>query len=127
MSEKSMSLDEIKKEREEAVVALADQSDGDRDLDSLMKEKSLESMRTQRDASETPDRTNGGQGIDTLRARFEAERRMNRADAIENLECLARLLERLPSHDFGGYKMSGFGNYPSRTIYAAVEVLKKNN
>lgn len=127
MSEKSMSLEETKKECEKAAIALANQADASRDLDSLMKEKDLESMRTRRDASRTPDRTNGGQGIDTLRARFEAERRMNRADAIENLECLARLLEGLPSHDFGGYKMSGFGNYPSRTIYAAVEVLKKNN
>lgn len=52
---------------------------------------------------------------------------MNRVDAIENLEGLAMLLERLPMHGFCGYQMSGFGNYPARVIYAAVKILKNNN
>ena len=54
-------------------------------------------------------------------------RRMNRAEAIENLEGLATLLDRLPAHDFYGYKMTGYANYVSCTINAALEVLKKNN
>lgn len=62
-----------------------------------------------------------------LRARFETERRENRACAIENLECLAILLDRLPAHDFCGYQMSGSGNFPSDIIRVAVETLKKNN
>ena len=52
---------------------------------------------------------------------------MNRAEAIENLEDLAMLLDRLPAHDFYGNKMTGYGNYVSHIIDAALEVLKKNN
>lgn len=63
----------------------------------------------------------------SLEETVQDERHMNRAEAIENLECLARLLERLPMHDFSGYQMTGYGNYLSHTIYAAVEVLKNNN
>lgn len=37
------------------------------------------------------------------------------------------LLDRLPAHDFYGYKMTGYANYVSCTINAALEVLKKNN
>ena len=75
-------------------------------------------MQTQRDAMESE---NG------LRARFEHDRRMNRAEAIENLEGLAILLDRLPAHDFYGYEMTGHANYVSSTINVALEVLKKNN
>ena len=84
---------------------MANQSDNSRDLDTLIREKRLESTETQ----------------------LETERRMNRVDAIENLEGLATLLERLPMHGFCGYQMSGCGNYPARVIYAAVKVLKNNN
>ena len=103
---------------EQAAEALANQSDNSRDLDTLIGEKSLESMQTQLDAMESEN---------DLRARFEHERRMNRAEAIENLEGLAMLLDRLPAHDFDGYKMTGYANYVSCTINAALEVLKKNN
>lgn len=105
MSDQNMSFENIKKECEEAATALANQSDNGRDLDTLIREKRLESMETE----------------------FETERRMNRVDAIENLEGLATLLERLPMHGFCGYQMSGYGNYPARVIYAAVKVLKNNN
>ena len=118
MTDQNMSLEEIKKEGEEAAVTWASQSGEDRDIDSLIREKRLASMETQLDAIE---------GENDLRARFEYERRMNRAEAIENLECLAMLLSRLPAHDFYGYEMTGYGNYVSRTIDAALEVLKKNN
>lgn len=67
------------------------------------------------------------EGENDLRARFEHVRRMNRAEAIENLEGLAILLSRLPAHDFYGYEMTGYANYVSHTINAALEVLKKNN
>lgn len=112
MSDQNMNFENIKKECEEAATALANQSDNSRDLDTLIREKRLESTETQLDAMETE---------------FETERRMNRAEAIENLECLAMLLDRLPAHDFSGYKMTGYGNYVSHTIDAAVEVLKQNN
>lgn len=46
---------------------------------------------------------------------------------IENLECLAAHLERLPRHCFHGNQMTGFGNYISAIIYDAVEVLKDNS
>lgn len=118
MTDQNMSLEEIKKECEEAAVAWAGQSDEDRDIDSLISEKRLASMETQLDAIE---------GENDLRARFEHERRMNRAEAIENLEGLAMLLDRLPAHEFYGYEMTGYGNYVSHTIHAALEVLKKNN
>lgn len=118
MSEQNRSLEGIKSECEEAAIALANQADASRDLDSLMREKELASMGTQLDAMESEN---------DLRARFETERRENRACAIENLECLAILLDRLPAHDFCGYQMSGSGNFPSDIIRVAVETLKKNN
>ena len=112
MSDQNMNFENIKKECEEAATALANQSDNSRDLDTLIREKRLESTETQLDAMETE---------------FETERRMNRVDAIENLEGLATLLDRLPMHGFCGYQMSGYGNYPARVIYAAAKVLKNNN
>mgnify|MGYP004456942777 CR=1 FL=1 len=118
MTDQNMSLEEIKKEGEEAAVAWASQSGEDRDIDSLIREKRLASMGTQLDAMESEN---------DLRARFETEKRENRACAIENLECLAILLDRLPAHDFCGYQMSGSGNFPSDIIRVAVETLKKNN
>lgn len=111
MSDQNRSLEEIKKECDEAAVAMANQTDASRDLDSLMRDKKLASMESEND----------------LRARFEHVRRVNRAEAIENLEGLAMLLDRLPAHDFYGYEMTGYGNYVSHTIQAALEVLKKNN
>lgn len=118
MNETDMSLEEALEDCEQAAEALANQSDNSRDLDTLIGEKNLESMQTQLDAMESEN---------DLRARFEHERRMNRAEAIENLEGLAMLLDRLPAHDFDGYKMTGYANYVSCTINAALEVLKKNN
>lgn len=118
MSDQNMSLEEVLEDCEQAAEALANQSDNSRDLDTLIGEKSLESMQTQLDAMESE---NG------LRARFEHDRRMNRAEAIENLEGLAILLDRLPAHDFYGYEMTGHANYVSSTINVALEVLKKNN
>ena len=56
-----------------SAAALANQSDNSRDLDTRIREKRLESKETQLDAMETE---------------FETERRMNRVDAIENLEGL---------------------------------------
>lgn len=111
MSDQNMNFENINKECGEAATALANQSDNSRDLDTLIGEKSLESMKTQLDAMESEN--------DVKRA--------NRAEAIENLEGLAMLLDRLPAHDFYGYKMTGYGNYVSHIIDAAVEVLKKNN
>ncbi|MEE1387979.1 MAG: hypothetical protein UGF83_04920 [Collinsella sp.] len=111
MDEMDMSLKNALEDCEQAAEALASQSDGDRDIDMLIREKRLESMETQLDAME------GENDI----------RRMNRAEAIENLEGLAMLLDRLPAHDFYGYKMTGYANYVSCTINAALEVLKKNN
>lgn len=111
MDEMDMSLKNALEDCEQAAEALASQSDGDRDIDMLIREKRLESMETQLDAME------GENDI----------RRMNRAEAIENLEGLAMLLDRLPAHDFDGYKMTGYANYVSCTINAALEVLKKNN
>ena len=118
MSDQNMSLEETLEDCEQAAEALASQSAEDRDIDTLIGEKSLESMQTQLDAMESENE---------LRARFEHERRMNRTEAIENLEGLAILLDRLPAHDFCGYKMTGYANYVSHTINAALEVLKKNN
>ena len=118
MSDQNRSLEETKKECEEAAIAMANQVGASRDLDSLIREKKLASMETQLDAMESEN---------DLRARFETERRENRARAIENLECLAILLDRLPEHDFCGYQMSGSGNFPSHIIRVAVETLKKNN
>lgn len=111
MDEMDMSLKNALEDCEQAAEALASQSDGDRDIDTLIGEKSLESMQTQLDAME------GENDI----------RRMNRAEAIENLEGLAMLLDRLPAHDFYGYKMTGYANYVSCTIDTALEVLKKSN
>ena len=111
MDEMDMSLKNALEDCEQAAEALASQSDGDRDIDTLIGEKSLESMQPQLDAMESENDI----------------RRMNRAEAIENLEGLATLLERLPMHGFCGYQMSGYGNYPARVIYAAVKVLKNNN
>ena len=111
MDEMDMSLKNALEDCEQAAEALESQSDGDRDIDMLIREKRLESMETQLDAME------GENDI----------RRMNRAEAIENLEGLAMLLDRLPAHDFYGYKMTGYANYVSCTINAALEVLKKNN
>lgn len=111
MDEIDMSLKNALEDCEQAAEALASQSDGDRDIDMLIREKRLESMETQHDAME------GENDI----------RRMNRAEAIENLEGLAMLLDRLPAHDFYGYKMTGYANYVSCTIDTALEVLKKNN
>lgn len=111
MDEMDMSLKNALEDCEQAAEALASQSDGDRDIDTLIGEKSLESMQTQLDAMESENDI----------------RRMNRAEAIENLEGLAMLLDRLPAHDFYGYKMTGYANYVSCTINAALEVLKKNN
>lgn len=118
MNEMDMSLEEVVEDCRQAAEVLASKSDGDRDIDTLIGEKSLESMKTQLDAMEREN---------DLRARFEHDRRMNRAEAIENLEGLAILLSRLPAHDFYGYEMTGYGNYVSHIIDAAVEVLKKNN
>lgn len=118
MSDQHRSLKEIKKECEEAAIALANQADASRDLDSLMGEKKLASMESQLDAMESEN---------DLRARFETERRENSACAIENLECLAILLDRLPAHVFCGYQMSGFGNFLSHIIRGAVETLKNND
>lgn len=118
MSDQNVSLEEVLEDCDQAAEALASQSDEDRDIDTLIGEKSLESMQTQLDAMESEN---------DLRARFEHERRMNRAEAIENLEGLAILLDRLPAHDFYGYEMTGYANYVSRTINAALEILKKNN
>ena len=111
MDEMDMSLKNALEDCEQAAEALASQSDGDRDIDTLIGEKSLESIQTQLDAMESENDI----------------RRMNRAEAIENLEGLAMLLDRLPAHDFYGYKMTGYANYVSCTINAALEVLKKNN
>lgn len=111
MDEMDMSLEEALEDCEQAAKAFASQSDEDRDIDTLLGEKSLESMRTQLDAMESENDM----------------RRMNCAEAIENLEALAMLLDRLPAHDFYGYKMTGYANYVSCTINAALEVLKKNN
>lgn len=118
MDEMEMSLEEVMEDCRQAAEPLAGRSDGDRDIDTLIREKSLESMQAQLDAME---------GENDLRARFEHVRRMNRAEAIENLEGLAILLSRLPAHDFYGYEMTGYANYVSHTINAALEVLKKNN
>lgn len=118
MDEMDMSLEEALEDCSQAAEALASQPEYVRDLDTLIGEKSFESMKTQLDAMEREN---------DLRARFEAERRMNRAEAIENLEGLAILLSRLPAHDFYGYEMTGYANYVSSTINAALEVLKKNN
>ena len=49
----------------------------------------------------------------------KAEKRLIRANEIENLECLAAHLERLPRHCFHGNQMTGFGNYISAIIYDA--------
>lgn len=111
MDEMDMNLKNALEDCEQAAEALASQSDGDRDIDTLIGEKSLESMQTQLDAMESENDI----------------RRMNRAEAIENLEGLAMLLDRLPAHDFYGYKMTGYANYVSCTINAALEVLKKSN
>jgi len=111
MDEMDMSLKNALEDCEQAAEALASQSDGDKDIDTLIGEKRLESMQTQLDAMESENDI----------------RRMNRAEAIENLEGLAMLLDRLPAHDFYGYKMTGYANYVSCTINAALEVLKKNN
>lgn len=118
MTDQNMSLEEVLEDCEQAAEALANQPENSRDLDTLIGEKSLESMQTQLDAMESEN---------DLRARFEHVRRMNRAEAIEKLEGLAILLSRLPAHDFYGYEMTGHANYVSSTINAALEVLKKNN
>lgn len=118
MTGQNRSLEEIKRECEGAAIALANQVDDSRDLDSPMGEKKLKSMESQLDAMESEN---------DLRARFETERRENRACAIENLECLAVLLDRLPAHVFYGYQMSGFGNFLSHIIRGAVETLKNND
>lgn len=118
MTGQNMSLEEALEDCEQAAEALANQPENSRDLDTLIGEKSLESMQTQLDAMESENE---------LRTRFEHERRMNRAEVIENLEGLAMLLSRLPAHDFYGYEMTGYGNYVSHTIDAAVEILKQNN
>lgn len=118
MDEMEMSLEEALEDCRQASEPLASRSDGYRDIDTLIREKRLESMEKQLDAME---------GENDLRARFEHVRRMNRAEAIENLEGLAILLSRLPAHDFYGYEMTGYANYVSHTIDAALEVLKKNN
>ena len=118
MDEMDMGLEEALEDCRQAAEVLASQSDEDRDFDTIIGEKSLESMKTQIDTMESEN---------DLRAQFEHVRRMNRAEAIENLECLVTLLDRLPAHDFSGYKMSGYANYVSCTINAALEVLKQNN
>ena len=118
MTNQNMSREEVLEDCEQAAEALANQPENSRDLDTLIGEKSLESMQAQLDAMESENE---------LRARLEHERRMNRAEAIENLEDLAMLLDRLPAHDFYGNKMTGYGNYVSHIIDAALEVLKKNN
>lgn len=107
MSEQNRSLEENKRECEEAAIALANQADASRELDSLMRKKKLASMEPPLDAMESEN---------DLMARFGTERRENRACAIENLECLAVLLDRLPAHVFYGYQMSGFGNFLSHII-----------
>ena len=111
MDEMDMCLEKALEDCGQAAEAFASQSDEDRDIDTLIWEKSLESMQTQLDAMESENDM----------------RRMNRAEAIEGLEGLAMLLDRLPAHDFYGYKMTGYANYVSCTINAALEVLKKNN
>lgn len=119
MTEETMSLDEVAKECRQAAEELANKPGCARDLDALMDEKHTEFGRTLYG-------TDSGCS-DALRARFEANRRNNRADAIENLEALATLLERLPACDYCGYQMTGYGSYFSHVIFGAVEVLKNNN
>ena len=87
MSEQNRSLEEIKREYEEAAIALANQVDASRELDSLMRKKKLASMEPQLDAMESEN---------DLMARFGTERRENRACAIENLEWMGR--GSLPIH-----------------------------
>lgn len=100
-----MSLDEVAKECKEAVEYLASQPGEGYDLDTLMRDKNLEFEESL----------------------SKAEKRLIRANEIENLECLAAHLERLPRHYFRGNQMTGFGNYISAIIYDAVEVLKDNS
>lgn len=114
-----MSLDEVAKECRLAADELANHPGYARDLDALMDEKHTEFSRTPYGTDSVCS--------DVLRARFEAERRNNRADAIENLEALAKLLERLPACDFCGYQMTGYNSYFSHVIFGAVETLKNNN
>ena len=105
MTEEMMSLDEVAKECKEAAEYLASQPGEGYDLDTLMRDKSLEFEESL----------------------SKAEKRLIRANEIENLECLAAHLERLPRHCFHGNQMTGFGNYISAIIYDAVEVLKDNS
>lgn len=122
-----MSLDEVAKECRQAADELANQPGYARNLDALMGEEHAEFAQTSFGVeSHSLSGTDSGYS-DALRARFEAERRNNRADAIENLEALATLLERLPACDYCGYQMTGYGSYFSRVIFGAVEVLKNNN
>lgn len=105
MTGEMMSLDEVAQECREAATVLACKPEYGRDLDALMNEKQIESDG----------------------AMVEAEKRLKRANEIENLECLATHLERLPRHYFRGNPMTGFGNYISAIIFDAVEVLKDNS
>lgn len=105
MTEQMMSLEEAAKECKEAAEHLASQSGEGYDLDTLMRDKNLEFEESL----------------------SKAEKCLIRANEIENLECLATHLERLPRHCFRGNQMTGFGNYISAIIYDAVEVFKDNS
>lgn len=105
MTGEMMSLDEAVKECREAAAVLACKPEYGRDLDALMNEKQIESNEIL----------------------IENEKRLIRANEIDNLECLATHLERLPRHCFHGNQMTGFGNYISAIIFDAVEVLKDNS
>lgn len=78
-----MSLDEVAKECKEAAEYLASQPGEGYDLDTLMRDKNLEFEESL----------------------SKAEKRLIRANEIENLECLAAHLERLPRHCFRGNPM----------------------
>lgn len=80
MTEEMMSLDEVAKECKEAAEYLASQPGEGYDLDTLMRDKNLEFEESL----------------------SKAEKRLVRANEIENLECLAAHLERLPRHCFRG-------------------------
>ena len=105
MTEQMMSLEEAAKECKEAAEYLASQPGEGNDLDTLMRDKNLEFEESL----------------------SKAEKRLNRANEIENLECRATHLVRLPRHCLRGNQMTGFGNYISAIIFDAVEVLKGNS
>lgn len=84
MTEEMMSLDEVAKECKEAAEYLASQPGEGYDLDTLMRDKNLEFEESL----------------------SKAEKRLVRANEIENLECLAAHLERLPRHSRSSLTLS---------------------